>query len=128
MREEHDSYEALKLKHASMSAQLISIMEQLTQARNAQATSDASLAEVQQRLAEVDAAAEERLTAMKANLQSALNASKIQQAEHAKLEAECGTLRQQLILEKEQAADVQAATTRESELKLALQVGFHLTC
>ena len=119
LREEHDDYEALKLKHASASAQMLQVSEELTASKSAQQGLESSLADVHLRLKQADAAAEDRIRAMTDSLDTAVAASRRQQSEHAKLQADITALHGQLAASQRQLADAQQG--REAELQSALK-------
>ncbi len=79
---------------------------------------------MQQKLAEADTATEQRLTAMKDSLQTAVAASSGQQAEHAMLQKEVAALREQLAGAQSHAADGDQMRSRDLEHQTALQVFF----
>ncbi|KAK9844966.1 hypothetical protein WJX74_009116 [Apatococcus lobatus] len=120
LREEHDDYEALKLKHASAAAQLVVVSEQMAAAGSLHQGLEARLADSQQKLAEADAAAEERLQAMKVSLEAAAAASALHQKEHAKLQTDLTGLREQLAAA-ESCADELRSTNAHHEMALREQ-------
>ena len=109
LREEHDDYEALKLKHASAAAQLVMVSEQRAAAWSAQQGLEFRLAESQQKLAEADATAQERLRAITVSLEAAVAASARHQAEHVKLQADLTAMQQQLAAAESHADELRSA-------------------